>query len=201
MPVHRQRERAKGNRETLWSRHTSIGDAILTTRRVTAAGGRRPRHPCRQSIVSDHGLEGWFRRKHCRNWLPFRGIATPSRIASILTFDNVLLTYLRASSWVHAEHPRCTNWFGAGPGRGPVLPDTGSMIPIFWSDYLQALQRPSGMRARQEASRGIYLEVFHGHRPRCGDWAIDYRFATPSDADQSRGSSGRDGGPAPHGDW
>ena len=106
------------------------------------------------------------------------------------------LEYLRASSWVHSEHPPCTNWVGEGPGRGPILPDAGSMIPIFWSDYLQSLQMPYGMRAGQEANRAIYLEVFRGHRPRFGDWDIDYRFATPSDAEQSRGSSGRRGGPA-----
>ena len=107
------------------------------------------------------------------------------------------LEYLRASSWVHAEHPPCTNWVGEGPGRGPILPDAGSMIPIFWSDYLQSLQMPYGMRVGQEANRAIYLEVFHGHRPRFGDWDIDYRFATPSDAEQSRGSSGHRGGLAP----
>ena len=50
------------------------------------------------------------------------------------------------------------------------------------------------MRAGQEASRAIYLEVFHGQRPRFGDWNIDYRFATPSNAEQSLGSSERNDG-------
>ena len=55
------------------------------------------------------------------------------------------IEHLRASGWVRAEHPPCTNWSGEGPGGGPVLPQPSLMAPTVWSDYFQMLQRADGM--------------------------------------------------------
>ena len=87
------------------------------------------------------------------------------------------IEYLRASSWVHSEHPPCTNWSGEGPGGGPVLPEPSLLISTGWGDYYQVLQRPYGMRPAQQERSARYLVVFHEHQPRFGEWDIDYTFA------------------------
>ena len=108
------------------------------------------------------------------------------------------IEYLRASSWVRSEHPPCTNWSGAGPGGGPVLPEPSLLIPIVWTDYYEVLQKPSGMRRDQQERRALYLLVFDGQRPQFGEWDIDYRFAYGATAGAVRGggSSGRESVPA-----
>ena len=92
------------------------------------------------------------------------------------------IEYLRASSWVHSEHPPCTNWSGEGPGGGPVLPDPSLLISTGWGDYYQVLQRPYGMRPGQQERSARYLVVFHEHQPRFGEWDIDYTFAKEAGA-------------------
>ena len=87
------------------------------------------------------------------------------------------IEHLRASGWVRAEHPPCTNWSGEGPGGGPLLPQPSLLVPVVWSDYYQMLQRADGMRPGEQESRSIYLVVFGEHQPRFGEWDIDYRFA------------------------
>ena len=92
------------------------------------------------------------------------------------------IEYLRASSWVHSEHPPCTNWSGEGPGGGPVLPEPSLLISTGWGDYYQVLQRPYGMRPGQQERSARYLVVFHEHQPRFGEWDIDYTFAKEAGA-------------------
>ena len=92
------------------------------------------------------------------------------------------IEYLRASSWVHSEHPPCTNWSGEGPGGGPALPEPSLLISTGWGDYYQVLQRPSGMRPGQQERRARYLVVFDEHQPRFGEWDIDYTFAKEAGA-------------------
>ena len=87
------------------------------------------------------------------------------------------IEYLRASSWMHSEHPPCTNWSGQGPGGGPVLPEPSLPIPIEWGDYSPLLQKPSGMRPGQQERTSVYVLAWHEHRPRFGEWDIDYDFA------------------------
>ena len=102
------------------------------------------------------------------------------------------IDYLRASSWMHSEHPPCTNWSGQGPGRGPVLPEPSLPIPIEWGDYLPLLQKPSGMRPGQQERTSVYVVAWHEHRPRFGEWNIDYTFA--KGAATGVGGAGRVGG-------
>ena len=90
------------------------------------------------------------------------------------------IEHLRASGWVRAEYPPCTNWSGEGPGGGPLLPQPSLLIPVVWSDYYQMLQRADGMRPGEQERRSIYLVVFDEHQPQFGEWDIDYRFATGS---------------------
>ena len=90
------------------------------------------------------------------------------------------IDHLRASSWVRAEHPPCTNWSGEGPGGGPVLPQPSLLVPTVWSDYFQMLQRADGMGPGEQEHRSLYLVVFEEHQPRFGEWDIDYRFAAGS---------------------
>ena len=106
------------------------------------------------------------------------------------------IEYLRASGWVRSEHPPCTNWFGEGPGRGPVLPEPSLPIPIYWTDNYEMLQMPYGMRPGQQVRRSFYLEVFHEHQPRFGEWDIDYTFAKESGAGRVGGESGQESGAA-----
>jgi len=103
-----------------------------------------------------------------------------------------LLEYLRASSWVRSEHPPCTNWSGEGPGGGSVLPEPSLPIPMYWGDYDQLLQMPYGMRPGQQVRRAYYLEVFHEHQPRFGEWDIDYTFATDAARDVGGAKRGGD---------
>ena len=91
------------------------------------------------------------------------------------------IEHLRASGWVRAEHPPCTNWSGEGPGGGPVLPQPSLIVPTMWSDYFQMLQRADGMRPGEQERRSIYLVVFGEHQPRFGEWDIDYLFAADID--------------------
>ena len=102
------------------------------------------------------------------------------------------LEHLRASSWVRSEHPPCTNWSGEGPGGGPLLPEPSLPISIFWTDNYEMLQMPYGMRPGQQVRRSFYLEVFHEHQPRFGEWDIDYTFA--KEAGAGRGTTGQGGG-------
>ena len=103
------------------------------------------------------------------------------------------IEHLRASSWVRSKYPPCTNWSGEGPGGGPLLPEPSLPISIFWTDNYEMLQMPYGMRPGQQVRRSFYLEVFHEHQPRFGEWDIDYRFAV------GIGDAGERGGTAQNG--
>lgn len=94
---------------------------------------------------------------------------------------------------MRSEHPPCTNWSGEGPGGGPVLPEPSLPLSIFWTDNYEMLQMPYGMRPGQEIRRSFYLEVFHEHQLRFGEWDIDCRFAAGS------GAAGESGGTAQRG--
>ena len=87
-----------------------------------------------------------------------------------------VIDYLNASSWVKAEHPPCTNW------SGPEMAPLESSVWVGWGDHLVPMQKPSGMRAGQEERHAVYLMVFHEHRPRFGEWDIDYTFAKEAGA-------------------
>ena len=103
------------------------------------------------------------------------------------------IEHLRASAWVRAEHPPCTNWSGEGPGGGPVLPQPSLMVPIVWSDYFQMLQRADGMRPGERERRSFYLVVFGGQQPQFGEWDIDYRFAAEIGDASERGGTTQSG--------
>ena len=106
------------------------------------------------------------------------------------------IEYLRASGWVHSEHPPCTNWSGEGPGGGPLRPDPSFPLGIDWADRLEVLSMTNGMRVGQQERRSLYLIVFHEHRPRFGEWDIDYRFAAGSGTGrESGGTTQRGQGP------
>lgn len=100
---------------------------------------------------------------------------------------------LRASGWVRAEHPPCTNWSGEGPGGGPVKPQPSLVVPTLWSDYYQMMQRTDGMRPSEQERRSIYLVLFHEHQPRFGEWDIDYSFAADSGDAGERGRTAQSG--------
>ena len=103
------------------------------------------------------------------------------------------IEHLRASSWVRSKYPPCTNWSGEGPGGGPLLPEPSLPISIFWTDNYEMLQMPYGMRPGQQVRRSFYLEVFHEHQPRFGEWDIDYRFAAEIGDAGERGGTARSG--------
>ena len=103
------------------------------------------------------------------------------------------IEHLRASGWVRAEHPPCTNWSGEGPGGGPVLPQPSLMAPTVWSDHFQMLQRADGMRPGEQERRSLYLVVFGEHQPHFGEWDIDYRFAAGSGDAGERGGATQSG--------
>ena len=103
------------------------------------------------------------------------------------------IDHLRASGWVRAEHPPCTNWSGEGPGGGPVLPQPSLLVPTVWSDYFQMLQRADGMGPGEQERRSLYLVVFGEQQPRFGEWDIDYRFAAEIGDTGERGGTARSG--------
>ena len=84
------------------------------------------------------------------------------------------LDFLRADSWVRSEWPPCTNW--DGPQAGTLEP----FIAMHWADTLEVLGMPYGMRVDQEQRRALYVLAFDGHRPRFGEWDINYTFAAGS---------------------
>ena len=105
------------------------------------------------------------------------------------------LDFLRADSWVRSEWPPCTNW--DGPQAGTLEP----FIAMHWADTLEVLGMPYGMRVGQEQRRALYVLAFDGHRPRFGEWDINYTFAAgtppaPLPAGMESGSKQRASTPA-----
>ena len=92
------------------------------------------------------------------------------------------LDFLRADSWVRSTWPPCVNW---------DAPE-GFPEPYSWSDTLEVLGIPNGMRMGQKESRALYMLAFDGQQPRFGEWDINYTFASEANA-ADRQPEGRSG--------
>ena len=99
------------------------------------------------------------------------------------------LDFLRADSWVRSKWPPCVNWDGP-----ETLPESSIARTMAWSDTLEVLGMPNGMRVGQKVSRAPYMLAFDGQQPRFGEWDINYTFASEANA-PGRDAEGH-GGPA-----
>ena len=109
------------------------------------------------------------------------------------------LRFLRADSWIRSEWPPCTNWDGPEPGA------LDPFIFMEWTDTLEVLSRPNGMRRDEHERRALYVLAFDGHMPQFGEWDINYTILGGEQWREASGGSrcdrppaaGDPGGPAP----